>query len=52
MTEHQNCQLDDCTTRHNHCDFCHKDFRTAIGFHRHYPMCGNKHNWKRNLGWT
>lgn len=28
---------------HNQCDICLKKFQTAIGFHRHYPNCVDKH---------
>jgi hypothetical protein len=24
---------------HNQCDICGKKFNTALGFHRHYPLC-------------
>lgn len=29
---------------HNQCDKCHKIFRTALGFHRHYIQCLEKEN--------
>lgn len=34
--------------QHNQCDLCLKQFRTALGFHRHYPKCleENKNNLK------
>lgn len=51
MTKDNYCLFEDCTTRHNHCDFCHEDLKTDIEFHEHYPKCGEKHNWKRNLAY-
>ncbi len=27
---------------HNKCDICDKKFATALGFHKHYPLCLRK----------
>ena len=32
-------ELESLQSKHNRCDECGKQFRTALGFHRHYPRC-------------
>lgn len=32
---------------HNQCDLCYKKFKTALGFHQHYPECVSRNYRKK-----